>query len=139
MSRFTINGIDFDAQSGVILTPQRDARVYTTPASPHFGLQILPPRGREFELMLTRYTDAIALETAQRLLASHIGQLVTIVDGNNQYIFLPWQLRFAVVDVQITTAEVIPFAQTTRGTTEFAYSPAGVIQSVWKMHAIPAV
>lgn len=138
MSRFTINGFDFDAQSGVILTPQRDARVYSTPASPHFGLQILPPRGPEFTLNLTRYTHAMALEATQRLFTQTIGQLVLIVDGNNQYIFPPWQLRFAVVDVQITTAEIIPYAQTTRGSTEFAYSPAGVIQSQWKMHAIPA-
>jgi len=138
MSRFLINNFDFDAQSGVILTPQRDARVYTTPASPHFGLQILPPRGPEFVLNLTRYTHVMSLEATQRLFVETIGQLVTIVDGPNQYLFPPWQLRFAVVDVQITSAVVIPYAQTTRGSAEFSFSPAGVIHSQWKMHAIPA-
>jgi len=138
MSIFAINGFHFDAQAGVIRTLERDAKIYTTPASPHVGLQVLAPRGPEFQLILTRYAAASDRETLQRFFTSHIGTLVTIVDGPNQYIFPPWQLRFAVVNVQIQSAEVVPAAMTSRLGVDVSYSPAAVIVSTWTLHAIPA-
>lgn len=135
---FAINGFAYDAQSGVIRTLEREARIYTTPASPHVGLQILAQRGPQFELTLTRYTDAAARDTLRAMLAGHIGQLVTIVDGPTQYIFPPYQLRFAVVDVQIQSADVVPHAMTTRGGVVYSYAPAAVVVSQWTLHAIPA-
>lgn len=138
MSRFTIDNFDFDGQEGVIRTLQRESRVYTSPASPHIGLQVLAPRGPQFTLQLVRYCPAIEIEITQRFLVAHIGRLVTIVDHARQYIFPPWQLRFAVADVQIIDAQVVPFALTTRGSSEISLSPAGVVTSQWTMHAVPA-
>lgn len=138
MTRFAIDGFDFDAGSGVIHTLERGTRVYTTPTSPHVGVQILPPRGPEFNLTLTRYCAAGEVELLTRALVAKTGHLVTIIDHQAQYIFLPWRLRFLVSRVQIDSADVIPHALTTRNGQRMSYSPAGVVVSTWTLHAVPA-
>lgn len=138
MTRFTIDGFDFDGQSGVIRTLETDTRVYTTPTSPYVGVQILPPRGPAFVLQLTRYCAARDLETVTRFLVGHKGRLVTIVDQTHQYIFLPWRLRFLVADVAIVSADIVPHVMTNRGSVRVSHSPGGVITSTWTLHAIPA-
>ena len=135
---FKIDGLAFDGVDGVVLTTESEARPYTTPASPYVGVQVLAPRGRPFPLTLTRYTDADLVEPLVRQLKAYIGERVTIVDGATQYFFPPWQVRFAVLDVTIKSAQQIPFAMTgARGSTVVTYSPAGVVVSEWILQAVP--
>lgn len=132
-----IAGVAMDIVEGEILLPQRSTERFVTPGAPHAGIQVLPVQGSPFTLQVTRYTPAGQLQAEADWFRSLIGNVVRLRFNSIEYDLLPYRLRFAVLDTQLTESRVIPFASGSRAGVPYQFAPAGIVRVSVTLQSVP--
>lgn len=135
---FVVNGYQFDRREGTLHLPTRSTVVYSSPASPYVGAQILPPSSPSSKIQLKKYAAQNALAVNRNIQLATIGQIVSLIDEHGiNYAQLPYRLLWFVADVRVMTADIIAAASGYLGSTSYHYTPASRLVTEWTLYPLP--
>lgn len=134
-----IETVPFQKRHGVVLLPQKDTAMFSSPTAQHVGAQVSPAKGPPFQLMLTKYTDIANRLSLKAYINSLNGQVVRLtIDGVNYSLPQYGSWKFIVSHARVVGDENIPHVCGYHDGVAFEYSPAYKMSAQLMLYAVPS-